>query len=127
MELYDVFKSEGGYRVCLGLWGNNPIIAKCPWYGTEKQVLYMAMYYKFKNQAKGFVASKGDPDICESPYVAIINVYKEDSYEPEQKIYGYNSLDGAKGRVVSEMMKLGYSKEFILRHRKDLQPSEKCK
>lgn len=34
MELYDIFKSEGGFRVCCGLWGDDPIIASSPWYSS---------------------------------------------------------------------------------------------
>ena len=34
MEKYDIFKSEGGYRVCLATYGDDPIIDRCPWCKT---------------------------------------------------------------------------------------------
>lgn len=37
MKKLDVFKSEGGFRVCEGLWGENPIMDQCPWFASEDE------------------------------------------------------------------------------------------
>lgn len=37
MKMYDIFASEGGYRVCGGLWGDDPIINQCPWFTTREE------------------------------------------------------------------------------------------
>ena len=35
MNRLDIFKSEGGYRLALGIWGDGPIISQSPWYKTK--------------------------------------------------------------------------------------------
>lgn len=35
MNRLNIFSSEGGYRLCLATWGNNPIIKESPWYPTK--------------------------------------------------------------------------------------------
>lgn len=63
MKLYDVFKSEGGYRVCCGLWNDNPIIAQCPWYETESLARGAAQRIRYENATE-------DVKICKNDYVA---------------------------------------------------------
>lgn len=62
MNLYDVFKSEGGYRVCCGLWNDNPIIAQCPWFETESLARGAAQRIRYKAAAE-------DVKICKNDYV----------------------------------------------------------
>lgn len=62
MKLYDVFKSEGGYRVCCGLWNDNPIIAQCPWYETESLARDAARRIRYKDVTE-------DVQICKNDYV----------------------------------------------------------
>lgn len=53
MNLYDVFKSEGGYRVCLQLWGTgDPIINYCPWYASEAQATANAQFLRFQRSTE---------------------------------------------------------------------------
>jgi hypothetical protein len=37
MERYDIFKSEGGYRVAKAVYNDGPVLDKCPWYPTQKK------------------------------------------------------------------------------------------
>lgn len=37
MQLFDVFKSEGGFRVCGALWAGGPVISSSPWFATREQ------------------------------------------------------------------------------------------
>lgn len=37
MERYDIFKSEGGFRVCGGTWAGGPVIDSSPWYATLEE------------------------------------------------------------------------------------------
>ena len=36
MKKFEMFESEGGVRVCIGLYGGNPIIDQCPWFETRE-------------------------------------------------------------------------------------------
>lgn len=50
MKLYEVFKSEGGYRVCRSLWGDDcPVIDRCPWCKTEAQATAAAQFLRFED------------------------------------------------------------------------------
>lgn len=37
MEIYDIFKSEGGYRVCGATWAGGPVIDSSPWFATMEE------------------------------------------------------------------------------------------
>lgn len=37
MKKFDIFKSEGGYRLALGIYGDDPVLNSCPWYATEEE------------------------------------------------------------------------------------------
>ena len=37
MKRYEIFASEGGYRIARALWGDSPIIRQCPWYATKAE------------------------------------------------------------------------------------------
>lgn len=60
MKLYEVFKSEGGYRVCCGLWNDNPIIAQCPWYETEPLARDAARRIRYKDVTEDVQIFKND-------------------------------------------------------------------
>lgn len=34
MKPGEIFASEGGYRLCTAIWGDDPIIDQSPWYPT---------------------------------------------------------------------------------------------
>lgn len=34
MKVFDIFKSEGGYRVCGDIWNGAPVLAQSPWFKT---------------------------------------------------------------------------------------------
>ena len=36
MKKYEVFKSEGGYRVGKNIVNGGPVIGNCPWYANKK-------------------------------------------------------------------------------------------
>jgi hypothetical protein len=52
MNKYDVFKSEGGYRVCLGVWSGSPIISKCPWLETKEEAEELVRYLKKRRRIR---------------------------------------------------------------------------
>lgn len=37
MKKYDIFKSEGGFRVCGSVWNGEPVIDVSPWFPTIEQ------------------------------------------------------------------------------------------
>lgn len=37
MKVYDVFASEGGYRVCGAVWAGCPVIDSSPWFATREE------------------------------------------------------------------------------------------
>jgi len=37
MKRLDIFKSEGGYRLALGIYNDCPVIDRSPWYETKDQ------------------------------------------------------------------------------------------
>lgn len=62
MKLYEIFKSEGGYRVCCGLWNDNPIMDQSPWYETESLARDAAQSIRYKDATE-------DVKICKNDYV----------------------------------------------------------
>lgn len=46
MNKYDVFKSEGGFRVCGGVWAGGPIMAQSPWFATQAEAEAESMKMK---------------------------------------------------------------------------------
>ena len=37
MKKLDIFKSEGGYRLALGIYNDSPVIDNSPWYTTHEE------------------------------------------------------------------------------------------
>ncbi|SPF51151.1 hypothetical protein SBF1_50035 [Candidatus Desulfosporosinus infrequens] len=37
MKRLDIFKSEGGYRLALGIYNDSPVIDKSPWFETKEE------------------------------------------------------------------------------------------
>lgn len=60
MKLYEVFKSEGGYRVCCGLWHGNPIMGQSPWYETEALARDAAQSIRYKRETEDVKIFKND-------------------------------------------------------------------
>lgn len=60
MKLYEVFRSEGGYRVCGGLWNDNPIMDQCPWYETESLARDAAQSIRYKRETEDVKILKND-------------------------------------------------------------------
>ena len=52
MNKYDVFISEGGYRVCLGVWNGSPIISNCPWFETKEETEELVIRLKKEEEAE---------------------------------------------------------------------------
>lgn len=109
MEQYDVFPSEGGYRVCLGIHNNNPVIDKCPWFKTKSGAKAVARETKFKNETRDYGVFKvGQQWIASLPG------------ETKSNFCDYETRNEAVESVISAIEKLGYSREYILHRRKDL-------
>jgi hypothetical protein len=50
IQLYGIFKSEGGYRVAAAMWGDDPIVRQCPWFATRDEA--EAARQKIKDEAE---------------------------------------------------------------------------
>ena len=50
MTQYEVFKSEGGYRVAGEIVNGGPVMKKSPWYATKKSAICAANNMKRKNK-----------------------------------------------------------------------------
>ena len=48
MKLYDIFKSEGGFRFAGALWVGNPIISSCPWFAKKEDAVNAARMKKIE-------------------------------------------------------------------------------
>lgn len=110
MEKYDIFKSEGGYRVCLTTWGNGPVIDKCPWCKTLAEAKAVVRDKKFDDDTKDYRVFKPENDWMAS--------FPSDDLYPDYP--NFNTRAEAVEAVISEIEKLGYSREYILLRRKDL-------
>ena len=51
MNKYYIFKSEGGYRVAMGIYLGNPVIATCPWFATIGEAELFVENTKAKEEA----------------------------------------------------------------------------
>ena len=109
MEKYDIFKSEGGYRVCLATYGDDPNIDKCPWCKTLSCAKAVARDAKFDNETGQYGVFYGEGWMASLP-----------SNDYETDYYSFGSRDEAVQAVISAIEKLGYTREYILRRRKDL-------
>lgn len=50
MEMYEIFKSEGGYRVCGGVWCGGPIMKKSPYFRTLEEAKKAAVSMRKKDE-----------------------------------------------------------------------------
>ena len=55
MNKYDVFSSEGGYRVCLGVWGGSPVVSNCPWFETKEETEELVIRLKKEEESEADV------------------------------------------------------------------------
>ena len=111
MKKYDIFKSEGGYRVCLGLWGDNPVIKVCPWFEDEIEAMCAAKKFKFEDSSRD---------------VAIFDHHDGSvAVQIGQELRETKSLDEAKKVAIEAIKKRGYSEKYILEHRPDLRAESK--
>lgn len=49
MKKYDIFKSEGGYRVCGAVYLDEPILDLSPWFETTEEAEEAAKAMEFKD------------------------------------------------------------------------------
>lgn len=107
MEKYEVFASEGGYRVALGIYGGNPIIDQSPWFETKEEAEEKARDVFFDDNARNI-------EVCE-PY--------EDEFcvRIGSEFFDAENQEAAKEMAIRAIEKRGFSREYILEKRKDLQ------
>lgn len=105
MEKYEVFKSEGGFRVCLGVYLNSPVISRSPWFETEEQADRFAFDSKFDDDVRECGAFYMDGSWM---YVISGDFYAADNEEQ------------AKSSVIRAISGMGYDVDYILKRRKDL-------
>lgn len=111
MKKYDIFKSEGGYRVCLALWGDDPVISRCPWCKTLAGAKAVSRDAKFDDDTKDYGVFQADGWIASLP---------SDTMSQYPDYFNYDTRDRAVEAVISTIEKMGYSREYILYRRKDL-------
>lgn len=105
MKMYGIFKSEGGYRVCLNTYLGGPVISSCPWFETKEQANDFAFDTEFDNKTKGYGVFYADGSwICAM----------------EEEFYSANSEKEGKNIVTKAIQKMGYELNYILSRRKDL-------
>ena len=46
MKKYDIFPSQNGYAVALGVYNDSPVMGKCCWLETEELAKQFASHYK---------------------------------------------------------------------------------
>ena len=107
MKKYEVFASEGGYRVALGIWGGNPIIDQSPWFKTREEAEEKARDAFFDDNSRNI-------EVCE-PYE------NEFCVRIGSEFFDVESREAAKEMAIREIEKRGFSREYILEKRKDLQ------
>lgn len=106
MKKYEIFKSEGGYRVCLRTYLDSPVISNSPWFETKEQANDFAFDSEFDDKAKGFGVFYADGSwICAM----------------DGEFYSANSEKEGKNMVTKAIQKMGYELNYILSRRKDLQ------
>ena len=54
MNKYDLFKSEGGYRVYLGVWSGSPVVS-CPWFETKEETEELVIRLKKEEESEADV------------------------------------------------------------------------
>ena len=59
MNKYDLFKSEGGYRVYLGVWSGSPVVS-CPWFETKEEAEELVRYLKKEEESEAAVDAAKD-------------------------------------------------------------------
>ncbi len=111
MNIYDIFRSEGGYRVCKATWGNDPIISSCPWFETEEEA---------KNEVKKLKFEECTYDIRMFEEFQAFREKTKWVVEIGANCYTYDTKEEAKNRIISEIEKLGYERSYILDNRRDL-------
>jgi hypothetical protein len=120
MEIYEVFKCEGGYKVCLVPWGENDYVCSgpgaAPWFATEAEAIDYSHRKRFS-------------DVCENEIGYFqVDEGRWDAVYPTSP-YGsdYASFDdkySAASFCRKEIHKLGYTdddiKSFASEHYKQL-------
>lgn len=105
MEKYEVFKSEGGYRVCGAVWNNSPVMDKSPWYETKDGAESAAREIKFKDETRDYgVFRRGQT------WIASLS----------GTFYNFETRATAVESVISAIERFGYSRDYILQKRNDL-------
>lgn len=71
MKVYDVFRSEGGYRVCGAIWAGGPVIDSSPWFPTREEAEEGVQKMKQEDLERDAVLllSSGAPENLFSPAV----------------------------------------------------------
>lgn len=106
MEIYDIFKSEGGYRVCGSTWNGGPVMRNSPWFETEEEAKVAAKEMQFRAASHG--CDIGDID---GQLIAII---------PDEYIM-CKDREEARKIVLDYLGKCGFDPQYSKEHLKCLQ------
>jgi hypothetical protein len=74
MRKYDVFKSQGGYGVALGIYNNCPVVGTIRWLPTEPEAMayadnkraYDEAYAEFESRIESMTMSEAENCKCPS-------------------------------------------------------------
>ena len=105
MKIFDIFKSEGGYRVCGAIWNSNPVIDRSPWYETlaEAESAQKSMMFKQDAQDVGVFQES------ENYWIAQI----------ADEFYTANTKESACKIAIDYLLDFGWDLEYILSQRPD--------
>lgn len=113
MEIYDIFKSEGGYRVCGAVWGDGPIMKYSPWFETMEEAQAEVQKMRFEEDVHdvgfydGWSLYGTDPQV--GVWVAVLD--DKERYFPTKA--------EAKACAVEYLEHKGWPREYILEQRPD--------
>lgn len=103
MRHYDIFKSEGGYRVGLAYHGDGPIIDHCPWFETEAQAKAHARYVETCEIWQKYGLFKASPGRW------VVGVTSYDKLNPD--FYDFDTYEEAKeyrdGLAIKDLTECG--------------------
>lgn len=105
MERYDIFESECGYRVCLGVYLNSPVMESSSWFETKEEAEAASKKTKFDDETRNMRKFKEDGE-----WMVVL----------DEEFFACRTEEEAKNKILKKIESLGYSRAFILNLRRDL-------
>lgn len=110
MNEYDIFKSEGGYRVCGATCCDGPVIDASPWFKTRQEAEQAARDMRYGAATEEYGVFRCDMRYSVHPWGAMI----------DGECYSFETERSAKEALLEAIIKLGYTKEYIFQREVEL-------